>query len=127
MGRDGAKASRNDDRCNFCGSLRSTVGHLISGPRRFICDQCVRESTALLPAGEVSGATVVYRPPPPRRPEGTDDITAPGGNPHCNFCSKQSREVKAIVEGYTTRICDECLDLCQDILNEKGQAQEDPA
>jgi ATP-dependent protease Clp ATPase subunit len=34
--------------CSFCGTHRRDTGHLISGPRVFICDRCVpHASTAV--------------------------------------------------------------------------------
>ncbi|MFA6167926.1 MAG: ClpX C4-type zinc finger protein [Gemmatimonadaceae bacterium] len=34
----------------------------------------------------------------------------------CSFCGKSQREVRAIVAGPTVYICNECLDLCNEIL-----------
>ena len=40
---------------------------------------------------------------------------------YCSFCGKGQREVKKLIAGPTVFICDECVDLCMDILR-----QEDP-
>ena len=112
---------REEARCNFCGSLRSAVGHLVNGPRVFICDGCVRACTELLPKDDAVGAVVQYRPPLPSRADSIDDFVGGGLAPHCNFCGKYPREVKATFDGYTTRICDECLGLCRDILDEVAE------
>jgi len=111
-------SSREEDRCHFCGRSRSAVGHLVNGPRVFICDGCVRAATELLPKGDTVGASVQYRP---SRSDSTDDVVGVELALHCNFCGKYPRDVKATVDGYTTRICDECLSLCRDILDEQAE------
>lgn len=37
---------------------------------------------------------------------------------HCNFCGKSQKEVKKLIAGPGVYICDECIDLCNDILYE---------
>ena len=43
------------------------------------------------------------------------------GNLTCSFCGKGQREVKKLIAGPTVFICDECIDLCNDIIREEGQ------
>ncbi|MEN8236964.1 MAG: ATP-dependent Clp protease ATP-binding subunit ClpX [Pseudomonadota bacterium] len=38
---------------------------------------------------------------------------------HCSFCGKSQREVKKLIAGPTVFICDECVDLCTDIIKEE--------
>jgi len=44
----------------------------------------------------------------------------------CSFCGKSQKEVKKLIAGPTVYICDECVGLCNDILEEdakeRGQA-----
>ncbi|MDR3208829.1 MAG: ATP-dependent Clp protease ATP-binding subunit ClpX [Rickettsiales bacterium] len=41
---------------------------------------------------------------------------------YCSFCGKQMHEVKRLVSGQSVCICDECIELCIDMLNdEKNQ------
>src|SRR5712691_8144644 len=42
---------------------------------------------------------------------------------HCSFCGKSPEEVKRLIAGPTAYICDECIDLCNDILLEEGVAE----
>lgn len=42
-----------------------------------------------------------------------------GGNLICSFCGKTQDEVKKLVAGPSVYICDECVDLCNDILTEE--------
>jgi ATP-dependent Clp protease ATP-binding subunit ClpX len=37
---------------------------------------------------------------------------------HCNFCGKSQREVKKLIAGPGCYICDECIELCNDIIYE---------
>jgi hypothetical protein len=37
---------------------------------------------------------------------------------HCNFCGRSTREVKKMIAGPNVFICDECIDLCVDIIRE---------
>ncbi len=39
----------------------------------------------------------------------------------CSFCGKNQSEVKKLIAGPTVFICNECISLCTDILNEEGR------
>lgn len=41
----------------------------------------------------------------------------------CSFCGKSQTEVKRLIAGPTVYICDECIDLCNDIILEEGAAE----
>ena len=41
----------------------------------------------------------------------------------CSFCGKSQDEVKKLIAGPTAYICDECIDLCNDIILEEGAAE----
>lgn len=38
----------------------------------------------------------------------------------CSFCNKGQRYVKKLLAGPNVNICDECVDICVDIINYKG-------
>lgn len=40
-------------------------------------------------------------------------------NLHCSFCGKEQEEVKKLIAGPSVYICDECVELCNDILQEE--------
>ncbi len=42
----------------------------------------------------------------------------------CSFCGKSQREVKKLIAGPTVYICDECIDLCNDIIAEENLRRE---
>lgn len=39
----------------------------------------------------------------------------------CSFCGKSQHEVKKLIAGPTVFICDECVELCMDIIREESQ------
>ncbi|MGF1477773.1 MAG: ClpX C4-type zinc finger protein, partial [Geminicoccaceae bacterium] len=39
----------------------------------------------------------------------------------CSFCGKSQHEVRKLIAGPTVFICDECVELCSDIIREEGQ------
>lgn len=43
---------------------------------------------------------------------------------HCSFCGKSQKEVKKLIAGPTVYICDECIELCNDIIAEEGSQEE---
>ncbi len=45
-------------------------------------------------------------------------------NLSCSFCGKSQREVKKLIAGPTVYICDECIELCNDIIAEETNKQE---
>ena len=36
----------------------------------------------------------------------------------CSFCGKSQKEVKKLIAGPTVFVCDECVELCMDIIKE---------
>jgi len=42
----------------------------------------------------------------------------------CSFCGKSQDAVKRLIAGPTAYICDECIDLCNDIILEEGAAEQ---
>jgi len=46
------------------------------------------------------------------------------GNLVCSFCGKSQREVKKLIAGPGVHICDECITLCQDIIQEEEEKED---
>ncbi len=44
----------------------------------------------------------------------------------CSFCGKAQEEVKKLIAGPAVYICDECIELCKDIIAEEAQLDETP-
>jgi ATP-dependent Clp protease ATP-binding subunit ClpX len=55
-------------------------------------------------------------------PEKRDSIQ--GSNLTCSFCGKSQKEVKKLIAGPTVYICDECIGLCNDIIAEEIEKEE---
>ena len=59
------------------------------------------------------------------------DNTDGDGKPlHCNFCGKSQHEVRKLIAGPSVYVCDECVELCNDIIREElqetgGEQEED--
>ena len=52
----------------------------------------------------------------PEKKGSSDDKTL-----HCSFCGKNQHEVRKLIAGPSVFICDECIDLCNDIIVEESQ------
>ena len=39
----------------------------------------------------------------------------------CSFCGKSQKEVKKLIAGPTVFVCDECVELCMDIIKEDNK------
>ncbi len=59
----------------------------------------------------------------------TDDIKgkSDGKLLYCSFCGKSQHEVRKLIAGPSVFICDECVDLCNDIIREEVQESESKA
>jgi len=42
---------------------------------------------------------------------------------YCSFCGKSQHEVRKLIAGPTVFICDECVELCMDIIREENKTQ----
>lgn len=45
----------------------------------------------------------------------------------CSFCGKKQEEVKKLIAGPTVYICDECIELCNDIIEEEFEKEDKPS
>ena len=52
-----------------------------------------------------------------RRDSKSDTLT-------CSFCGKSQEEVRKLIAGPTVYICDECIELCNDIIAEETKLEE---
>ncbi len=59
----------------------------------------------------------------------TDETNGKGGDGkllYCSFCGKSQDEVRKLIAGPSVFICDECVDLCNDIIREEIQDSAGP-
>ncbi|KAF1857665.1 hypothetical protein Lal_00014182 [Lupinus albus] len=59
--------------------------------------------------------------------ESETDMSKSGGNDskstlYCSFCGKSQHEVRKLIAGPTVFICDECVELCMDIIREESKS-----
>jgi hypothetical protein len=92
--------------CSFCGTRQLRVRKLIAGPEVYICDGCVEMAQAVSLGGE-------------RCTSLGDFVAEEDREAKCSFCGKRPPQVMAMVRLGERRICNECLDLCRDILEEE--------
>jgi ATP-dependent protease Clp ATPase subunit len=52
---------------------------------------------------------------------------APRREYRCSFCGKAQTEIKTLVAGPGVFICDECVELCRPIIENKGKPKEMPS
>ena len=45
---------------------------------------------------------------------------------YCSFCGKSQHEVRKLIAGPTVFICDECVELCMDIIKEENKVIASP-
>ena len=61
-----------------------------------------------------------------RQPSGNDWMTKVSGESkntlYCSFCGKSQHEVRKLIAGPTVFICDECVELCMDIIREESKS-----
>ena len=96
------KKAGGDLGCTFCGATKADVGYLVAGPGVYICDACVKLARQ-----------VVDRQDGPRTH--LDPLPATS-NLGCSFCAKPAGEVNRLVAGPGVRICDQCLELCAEVI-----------
>jgi ATP-dependent protease Clp ATPase subunit len=112
--------------CSFCGKRRREVLKLVSGPRVFICNECVERCREVIGPraaraadGRDASARTTIDEMPAEPPRDDEDVTAeskPPGDGHCSFCGKPKTDVATLVSGPRIYICNECVELCEDII-----------
>ncbi|MFN5881141.1 MAG: ClpX C4-type zinc finger protein, partial [Burkholderiales bacterium] len=46
---------------------------------------------------------------------------------YCSFCGKSQHEVRKLIAGPSVFICDECIELCNDIIRDESQGESQAA
>jgi ATP-dependent protease Clp ATPase subunit len=96
--------------CSFCGKNQKQVTKLIAGPHGYICDGCVSSAHAVLAGpGRTDGPPIAT----------IQQVSQEAGPEQCSFCGKHRYQVAAMASAGDTRICDECVGLCEEILKDE--------
>jgi ClpX C4-type zinc finger len=106
----GGRAGRDELlSCSFCGKHQKQVKKLIAGPDVYICDRCIdRVRTVLAAPGTTASSPVAT----------IRQLTDQTGDGWCSFCGKDRHQVEAMAAASDARICNECLDLCDEIISD---------
>jgi len=96
--------------CSFCGKTQKQTKKLIAGPSVYICDGCVSRAHAVIAEPGQTAATPIAT---------IQVVDDEAGAEECSFCGKRRDQVEAMASAGDTRICVECLGLCDEILNEE--------
>jgi ATP-dependent protease Clp ATPase subunit len=103
--------SANRLSCSFCGNDQKHVKKLIAGPGVYICDGCVSRADAVIAGYGHTASTPIAT---------IQRVSDEAGAEQCSFCGKRRHQVAAMASaGYTRIICDECIDLCNEIIEEE--------
>jgi len=89
--------------CTWCSRPSSEVAKLVAGPNVYICDACLELANAALHDAWGTSDTLH------RAPDGSKE--------RCSFCSKRSRDDRALVVGPFAHICSECMRICRDFMD----------
>ena len=102
--------------CSFCGETQKRVKKLIAGTGVYICDRCIGGALAVTadPGRTVSTPIATIQ-------QAGDEA----GAQQCSFCGKPRHQVAAMASTSDARICDECLDLCGEIVDEELRGEPD--
>jgi hypothetical protein len=65
-----------------------------------------------------------FRRPNAEKPGKRPKAEESGKTYTCSFCGKSQDEVRKLIAGPTVYICDECIDLCNDIIAEEVDQEE---
>lgn len=94
--------------CSFCGRNQKQTKKFIAGPGVCICDGCVgRVHTVLAAAGTTVSTSIATI-----QMVGDENPDEP-----CSFCGKRRLQVGAMAIATAARICNECLELCDEIVS----------
>jgi ClpX C4-type zinc finger len=95
--------------CSFCGKRQKQTKKLIAGPDAYICDRCVdRVHRVLAAPGKTVGTPVAT----------IRQVSDEARDEWCGFCGKRRHQVEAMAAAGDTRICNECLLLCDEIISD---------
>jgi ATP-dependent protease Clp ATPase subunit len=110
---------KNNLKCDFCRKSQDVVNKLIAGSGVYICNECVDLSNICLD----ESTQVPPLKPWMKSPRNWDKSLFLDAIPNstCDFCHKRQDNVNSLISSYRSpvkRICNECIDLCNEILNE---------
>ena len=118
MAKDGQK--RKEYSCSFCGKPQKTVQPLLAGPRVYICEECVASSNEIVEEARKNPPETVTEEDSEDIPRYLDGTPIDLDTYVCSFCGESYKETNELIAGPSVFICDECVGLCQGILDENS-------
>lgn len=79
------------------------------GPGAYICDRCIPLASQAIAAGKPAGPSATAIAP----------VAGEAMAERCSFCGKRRYQVPGLAAAHSSRICAECLELCDEILTER--------
>src|SRR5215475_2545914 len=131
---------QSDDklRCNFCGKSQSVVKKLIAGPSVNICNECIDicneitaddhknhsgrpkmgfiEKSCVMTKGDMNRVLARIASQIVSWHGGRQTMRQSVDKLRCSFCGKSQSVVKKLVAGPSVNICNECIDICSEIV-----------
>ena len=95
------KPDRSTRYCSFCFKSQHEAYKFIAGTGVFICDACVRLCSRIVADDTTTGI------------RGGDEAAL-----QCSFCRKRAREVRTFIQSSADNICNECVELCVEIVEQ---------
>jgi len=95
--------------CSFCFKPQEEVYKFIAGTGVFICDACVRVCAQIVADDKTDGI------------RGGDETAK-----RCSFCHKRAREVRTFIQSSADNICNECVELCAEIIEDGLESPSNP-
>lgn len=85
----------------------------------YICDRCIGGALAVIAAAGRTVSTPIAT---------IQQVGAEAAAERCSFCGKPRHQVAAMASTGDARVCDDCLELCDEILDEdlRGEPDQGP-
>jgi ClpX C4-type zinc finger protein len=96
--------------CSFCGRHQKQVKKLIAGPDVYICNRCLDLVRTVMAAADKTASTPIAT---------IWQVSDEARDQWCSFCGKRRHQVEAMAAAGDARICNECLDLCDEIVSDE--------
>ena len=96
--------------CSFCGKHQKQIKKLIAGPSVYICNECIDRVHAVLAATGKTTSTPIAT---------IGQVSDADRAERCSFCGKRRHQVAAMASTGYAEICNECIELCDEIISEE--------
>ena len=99
--------------CSFCGKSEISVNKLIKGNGVNICNECISLCNEILDEEKLKEEET------PQSKTNSDKSEEQYNPLYCSFCQTSASKVDKLIAGEGVYICNNCVDICNEILDEK--------